>query len=191
MTRINLLPWRDLRRTQRQRELFGMLGGAALVAAGIVFLVQTELDRRIQYQQERNDYLRGEIAFLKKAAEELQELQKTRSRLVDRLNVIQQLQTSRPGMVRMLDGLVRLIPQDIYLTAFKTTSSQVTLSCIARSNNVISEFMRDIKASNLFGEPELRVIETRNLNNVQARVFELIVPLKLTQPAPDAGGGKT
>jgi type IV pilus assembly protein PilN len=191
MTRINLLPWRDLRRTQRQRELFGMLGGAALVAAGIVFLVQTELDRRIQYQQERNDYLRGEIALLKKAAEELQELQKTRSRLVDRLNVIQQLQTSRPGMVRMLDGLVRLIPQDIYLTAFKTTSSQVTLSCIARSNNVISEFMRDIKASNLFGEPELRVIETRNLNNVQARVFELVVPLKLTQPAPDAGGGKT
>ncbi|NJM11009.1 MAG: PilN domain-containing protein [Synechococcaceae cyanobacterium SM1_2_3] len=171
MTRINLLPWRDLRRTQRQRELFGMLGGAALVAAGIVFLVQTELDRRIQYQQERNDYLRGEIALLKKAAEELQELQKTRSRLVDRLNVIQQLQTSRPGMVRMLDGLVRLIPQDIYLTAFKTTSSQVTLSCIARSNNVISEFMRDIKASNLFGEPELRVIETRNLNNVQARVL--------------------
>lgn len=191
MTRINLLPWRDLRRTQRQRELFGMLGGAALVTAGIVFLVQTELDRRIQYQQERNDYLRGEIALLKKAAEELQELQKTRSRLVDRLNVIQQLQTSRPGMVRMLDGLVRLIPQDIYLTAFKTTSSQVTLSCIARSNNVISEFMRDIKASNLFGEPELRVIETRNLNNVQARVFELVVPLKLTQPAPDAGGGKT
>ena len=191
MTRINLLPWRELRRVQRQRELFGMLGGAALIAVGIVFLVQAELDRRIAYQQERNDYLRGEIALLKKAAEELQELQKTRSRLVDRLNVIQQLQTSRPGMVRMLDGLVRLIPQDIYLTAFKTTSSQVTLSCIARSNNVISEFMRDIKASNLFGEPELRVIETRNLNNVQARVFELVVPLKLTQPAPDVGGGKT
>ena len=186
-----MLPWRDLRRTQRQRELFGMLGGAALLAAGIVFLVQTELDRRIQYQQERNDYLRGEIALLKKAAEELQELQKTRSRLVDRLNVIQQLQTSRPGMVRMLDGLVRLIPSDIYLTAFKTTSSQVTLSCIARSNNIISEFMRTIKATNLFGEPELRVIETRNLNNVQARVFELTVPLKLAQPAPGAGGGKT
>lgn len=56
-----------------------MLGGAALVAAGIVFLVQTELDRPHQYQQERNDYLRGEIALLKKAAEELQELEKTRS----------------------------------------------------------------------------------------------------------------
>lgn len=191
MTRVNLLPWRELRRVQRQRELFGMLGGAALIAAGIVFLVQTELDRRIAYQQERNDYLRGEIALLKKAAEELQELQKTRSRLVDRLNVIQQLQASRPGMVRMLDGLVRLIPQDIYLTAFKTANNQVTLSCIARSNNIISEFMRDIKASNLFGEPELRVIETRSLNNVQARVFELMVPLKLTQPAPDAGRGKT
>jgi type IV pilus assembly protein PilN len=82
--------------------------------AGIVFLVHTEIANRIEYQQERNNYLRGEIARLKKAAEELQELQKTKNRLVDRLNVIQKLQASRPGMVRMLDELVRLIPQDIY-----------------------------------------------------------------------------
>jgi type IV pilus assembly protein PilN len=136
MTRINLLPWREARRTQRQRELFGMLvTGAALVAAGVVFLVQTEIANRIEYQQERNNYLRGEIARLKKAAEELQELQKTRNRLVERLNVIQKLQASRPGMVRMLDEMVRLIPQDIYLTAFKTTSNQVTLNGIARSDN--------------------------------------------------------
>ncbi|HRD65122.1 MAG TPA: PilN domain-containing protein [Candidatus Competibacter sp.] len=179
MTRINLLPWREARHAQRQRELISMLVAAALVAAGIVFLVYTEIANRIEYQQERNNYLRGEIARLKKAAEELQELQKTKNRLVERLNVIQKLQTSRPGMVRMLDELVRLIPQDIYLTGFKTVSNQVTLSGIARSDNVISDFMRSIRDANLFGEPALQVIETKNVGSVQARVFELIVPLKL------------
>jgi type IV pilus assembly protein PilN len=192
MTRINLLPWREARRIQRQRELIGMLVAAALFGAGIVFLVYTEFAHRIEYQQERNNYLRGEIARLKKAAEEMQELQKTKTRLVDRLNVIQKLQTVRPGMVRMLDELVRLVPQDIYLTGFKTANNQVTLNGIASSDNIISEFMRDLKGvANLFGEPVLQVIETRNVNNVQARVFELVVPLRLGVEDEQAkGGGK-
>jgi len=190
MTRINLLPWREIRRSRRQRELIAMLGVAVLAAIGIVFLVQTEIANRIQYQQERNNYLRGEIARLKKAAEELQELQKVRARLVDRLNVIQKLQTSRPGMVRMLDELVRLLPQDIYLTAFTTEGNQVKLNGIARSDNVISGFMRSLKDAKLFGEPVLQIIENRNINNVQARVFELVVPLRLTGEQ-EGQGGKT
>jgi type IV pilus assembly protein PilN len=195
MTRINLLPWREARRVNRQRQLIGMLVAAALFGAGIVFLVYTEIAQRIEYQQERNNYLRGEIARLKKAAEEMQELQKTKTRLVERLNVIQKLQSVRPGMVRMLDELVRLVPQDIYLTGFKTANNQVTLNGIARSDDIISKFMRDLKsAADLFGEPVLQIIETRNVNNVQARVFELVVPLKLggeeVGPA-GAGGNKT
>ncbi|MDG4554554.1 MAG: PilN domain-containing protein [Candidatus Competibacter sp.] len=187
MTRINLLPWREARRAQRQRELLSMLVAAALLAAGIVFLVQTEIANRIEHQQERNNYLRGELARLKKAAEEIQALQQTRNRLVERLTVIQKLQASRPGMVRMLDELVRLVPQDIYLSAFKTTNTQVTLNGIARSDLIISEFMRSIRDTKLFGEPVLQVIQTKNLNNVQARVFELLVPLKLD--AEQAGAG--
>lgn len=192
MMRINLLPWRETRRIQRQRQLIGMLVAAALFGAGILFLVYTEIAHRIEYQQERNNYLRGEIARLKKAAEEMQELQKTKTRLVERLSVIQKLQTVRPGMVRMLDELVRLVPQDIYLTGFKTANNQVTLNGIARSDEVISQFMRDIKnATDLFGEPALQIIETRNVNNVQARVFELVVPLKLgVQEEPAGAEGK-
>ena len=194
MTRINLLPWREARRAQRQRELIGILVAAALFGAGIVFLAYTELGHRIEYQQERNKYLSGEIDQLKKAAEEMQELQKTKSRLVERLNVIQKLQTVRPGMVRMLDELVRLVPQDIYLTGFKTANNQVMLNGIASSDNVISKFMRDLKdAKDLFGEPVLQVISTQKVNNVQARVFELVVPLKLGGEGEQAGaeGKKT
>ena len=71
MTRINLLPWRDVRRAQRQRDLIIMLAAAALLAVGMVYLVHTEIASRIEFQQQRNEYLRGEIARLKKAAEEL------------------------------------------------------------------------------------------------------------------------
>jgi type IV pilus assembly protein PilN len=188
MTRINLLPWREARRAQRQRKLIGMLVAAALLAVGAVFLAHTEINSRIAFQNERNDYLRGEIARLKKAAEELQALQQTRNRLVERLNVIQTLQTSRPIRVRMLDELVRLVPPELFLNTFKTTGNQVTLNGTARDDLVISGFMRDLRSSPLFGEPVLQVIETRNINNVPARVFELGAPLRLEAGLVDAGG---
>ncbi len=188
MTRINLLPWREARRVQRQRQLIGMLIVAALFAVGGVFLAHAEINNRIEFQKERNDYLRGEIARLKKAAEELQALQQTRNRLVERLNVIQTLQTSRPIRVRMLDELVRLIPPELFLNTFRTSGTQVTLNGTARDDLVISGFMRDLRSSALFGEPVLQVIETRNINNVPARVFELVVPLRLEAGLTNAGG---
>ena len=191
MTRINLLPWREARRTQRQRELIAMLAVVALLAVGLVALVYSDVGQRIEFQQERNNYLRGEIARLKKAAEELQALQQTRNRLVERLNVIQKLQTSRPGMVRMLDELVRLIPQDIYLTTFKTAENQITLIGVARSDIIISSLMRSIRDAKMFGEPVLQVVQTQTINNVQVRTFELLVPLKLEGDAADTAGGKS
>ncbi len=191
MTRINLLPWREARRTQRQRELIAMLAVVALLAVGLVAMVYSDVGQRIEFQQERNNYLRGEIARLKKAAEELQALQQTRNRLVERLNVIQKLQTSRPGMVRMLDELVRLIPQDIYLTTFKTAENQITLIGVARSDVIISSLMRSIRDAKMFGEPVLQVVQTQTINNVQVRTFELLVPLKLEGDATDTAGGKS
>ena len=191
MTRINLLPWREARRIQRQRELIAMLAVVALLAVGLVALVYSDVSQRIEFQQERNNYLRGEIARLKKAAEELQALQQTRNRLVERLNVIQKLQTSRPGMVRMLDELVRLIPQDIYLTTFKTAENQITLIGVARSDIIISSLMRSIRDAKMFGEPVLQVVQTQTINNVQVRTFELLVPLKLEGDAADTAGGKS
>ncbi len=188
MTRINLLPWRDARRAERQRDLIGMLVAAALLAMGLTYLAQSDIASRIEFQQQRNEYLRGEIARLKKAAEELAELQKTKNRLIDRINVIQKLQASRPGKVRMLDELVRLIPEDIFLTAFNVEGNQVKLSGTARSDLIISEFMREVKTSGLFGEPVLQIIQTKDVNNVQARVFELNIPLKLE--ADQEGGGR-
>jgi type IV pilus assembly protein PilN len=188
MTRINLLPWREMRRAQRQRDLIILLVVAALVAVGIVYLAHSEIASRIEFQQQRNEYLRGEIARLKKAAEELAELQKTKNRLIERINVIQKLQASRPGKVRMLDELVRLIPEDIFLTSFNVAGNQVKLNGTARSDLIIAEFMREIKTSDLFGEPALQIIQTKDVNKVQARVFELTIPLKLEADQEGAGG---
>jgi type IV pilus assembly protein PilN len=178
MTRINLLPWREARRKQQQLRFLTMLAAGGVV--GILSLGFTHLliESQVAQQETRNQYLRGEITRLKKAEAEIKELDKTKARLLGRLEVIQNLQSSRPGMVKVFDALVRLLPENAYLTLIKSEGNQLTLKGMASSNNVISIFMRKLTDSPEFGEPTLRLVETQTINDTRASQFELVVSLK-------------
>lgn len=179
MTRINLLPWREARRKRKQQDFILLLVAGGLMAGLVIFLLQLQLNQLIANQEARNQYLQGEIARLKKAETEIKELEKIKARLLSRLEVIQNLQASRPEMVKALDAIPRLLPETVYLLTLKSDGTQLTLKGIANSNNAISTFMRNLAESAEFGEPILTVVENRDLNNnTRASVFELSVKLK-------------
>ena len=178
MIRINLLPWREARRKQQQRDFLIMIVAGAVVAALLVFVIHLQINNQIANQEDRNGYLRGEITRLKKAEAEMKELDKVKARLLARLAVIQNLQTSRPGMVKVLDAIPHLLPENIYLFSLKSDSNQVTMKGTASSNNTISVFMRNLAESAEFGEPVLTIVENRDVNDIQASVFELVVNRK-------------
>jgi len=182
MTRINLLPWREARRKRQQRDFILLLLAGGLIAALAVFLFQWQINQLIANQEARNQYLQGEIARLKKAEIEIKELEKAKARLLSRLEVIQNLQTSRPEMVKTLDAIPRLLPENVYLLTLKSDGAQLTLKGIANSNNAISTFMRNLAESAEFGEPVLTVVENRDINDIRASVFELSVKLETTPP---------
>jgi type IV pilus assembly protein PilN len=174
-TRINLLPWREERRKQQQRNFILMMVVAVFVATLGVFLTHLQIQALISSQEVRNEYLRGEITRLKKAEAEIKELDRTKARLLGRLEVIQNLQTSRPSMVRIFDTLVRLLPENLYLTSLKSEANQLTLKGVANSDKAISDFMRNLTSSPWFGEPVLELVKTETVNGVRASVFEMVV----------------
>ena len=182
MIRINLLPWREAWRKQKQRDFILLLLAGGLIAALSVFLLHLHIDQLIANQEARNQYLQGEIALLKKAETEIKELEKVKARLLSRLEVIQNLQASRPEMVKALDAIPRLLPETAYLLNLKNDGAQLTLKGIADSNNSISTCMRSLAESAEFGEPVLTVIENRDINDTRASIFELSVKLKTTTP---------
>ena len=72
MTRINLLPWRQQRREGQQRQFMGFLVGVVVFAAVGVFAVHLYVQELVDQQNERNNFLRGEIAKLKKIESEIE-----------------------------------------------------------------------------------------------------------------------
>src|SRR5690348_5758712 len=103
MAKINLLPWRAERRERRKREFFTHLVIAFVAAVVLVLLRGFWVGLRIGNQNDRNDYLKGQIAQLDAKITEIQNLQKVKDHLLARKRIVEKLQSSRSQMVHLFD----------------------------------------------------------------------------------------
>ncbi len=190
MARINLLPWRAERREQRKREFFMQLGVAAAAAIVVVILAMLFMDARIASQNSDNDYLTGEIKQLDSKIAEIKDLQKTKSQLLARKQIIEQLQENRAQMVHLFDELVKTIPDGARLTSFKQNGQTLTLDGVAQSNATVAEYMRNIEASPWLGSTDLVKTENKHGDSRTPYEFELVVHLdKPKTPAAESSRG--
>lgn len=160
MPRINLLPWREAERKRRRQEfLLGIVG--ALAGAGLVWLiVNWQFQAAIDYQNERNQLLKNEIAELDKQITEILGLEQQKQRLIARMEIIEQLQRSRPEVVHLFDQLVRTLPEGVYLTSVSQNNKRLQLKGVAQSSTRVSTYMRNIDASEWLESPALEVVQT-------------------------------
>jgi type IV pilus assembly protein PilN len=162
MARINLLPWREKLRTQRKREFGAMLVGGILVAGMAVGYWYWFNEGRIDHQRMRNAYLQTEIKAVDQKIREINKLEKTRKQLIGRINVIQNLQASRPQVVHLFDEVVATVPDGVHLTELTQSGSNVTVAGRAQSNARVSAYMRNIEQSPWLAAPNLKIIENKD-----------------------------
>lgn len=175
MTRLNLLPWRQLRRKEQDRQLLSIGIGAAILMLLILFYVYLNVNSRIDQQNKRNQYLTTQINMLDAQIRDIRQLKKERQALIARMRVIQQLQVDRTQIVHVFDSLARRLPQGIYLTKLVQNGTKITISGVAQSNERVSEFMRNLDASNWFGKPDLDVINVAVKGHARVSQFTLHV----------------
>ena len=161
MPRINLIPWREAER-KRKRQEFGVGALGAVVVAGLIaFLVNLQMGAAIDNQLERNTYLNSEIAQLDKQITEILALEQQKQRLRARIQVIEQLERSRPEIVHVFDQLVRTLPDGVSLTSLKQTDRKLQLKGLAQSSTRVASYMRNIDASEWLKDPALDILETK------------------------------
>lgn len=158
MAKINLLPWREELRRERQKQFMGMLGLAVAAAVLAMFFVYSTYDSWINEQNDRNNILQSEISGLDKQIAEIKELEAKKKELVTRIEIIQNLQQSRPLIVRLFDTLVRTIPDGVYLTELTRSNTSLGIKGKTESNNRVSKFMRNIEESQWLNGPVLESI---------------------------------
>ena len=176
MPRINLLPWREAERKKRQRD-FGVALAAAVVAGiALIILAMFAYSQKISGQIDRNNRLTAEIAELEKSITEIDGLERQKERLIARMEIIEQLQLSRPEIVHLFDEIARQMPEGVYLTGMKQTGSRVEVRGVAQSSTRVSALMRQIDSSEWMADPEVERVETTQSGT--SRQSEFIVYLR-------------
>ncbi|SEO45610.1 MULTISPECIES: PilN domain-containing protein [unclassified Luteibacter] len=185
MARINLLPWRAERRKQREREFYIQLGVA--FAAALVALIAWSfwMDARIENQGERNAYLQAEIKQLDDRITKIKDLEKVRSDLLQRKQIIEQLQANRSQMVHLFDEMVKTIPASARLSGMKQSGDSMSLDGVSQSNSSVAEYMRNIEASPWMGHADLR--KTENTHDASRMPYSFGLDVRLNKPGEADG----
>ena len=175
MPHINLLPWREDLRRERQRQFINVAAGSAVLMLGIILLVHLRISGIIDGQNGRNTFLKNHIVKIDKEIEEIESLEKEKSALLSRMKIIQELQGSRPEIVHIIDEIAKTIPEKAFLLKVARTNTTISMEGIADSNDYVSQLMRKLNDSPWFKNPKLTVIESGKKDYPTASWFQLTV----------------
>jgi type IV pilus assembly protein PilN len=188
MAKINLLPWRQELRKEQQRQFFTIMGLTVVLVIVAVGAVYLQYSRLINNQNNRNAYLQQHINTVEKQIKEINDLAAKKERLLARMEIIQKLQRNRPEVVRLVDELVRVMPDGVYLTSFKQQGNNLLMTGVAQSNARVSALMRNIDQSEWMTDPQLVVIQSGK--NGDSRKFTLRAKQKFKTKNGKKNGNK-
>ena len=189
MILINLLPYREERRKRRKQAFFAGIALSLLVGAGVLGLGWLLLQQQIDNQRQRNDFLARENAKLDDEIKSIASLRQEIDDLVRRQKAVEALQGERNLPVNMLNELVRLAPEGVYLTAVKQSDRSVQVTGLAQTQERVSEFLRSTsRDSEWLIEPRLEEIKLANVSTNARdakRLFDFSIKLKVKSMAPE------
>jgi type IV pilus assembly protein PilN len=182
MARINLLPWREEQRRERQRQFMSSLLLTAILGVVLVFFAGFIFDQKISHQAARNALVQKEIKALEARIKKIDELERTRARLLSRKQVIERLQASRSTTVELLDKLAKTIPVGVTLSTVRQQGNNLTLEGTSQSNARVSAYLRQLEDNDLFLNPQLDYVRSAARPATPTEPYEFSIKVTLRGP---------
>jgi len=193
MIRVNLLPHRQIRRETRQREFGLMALFSGVAASAIIFLGYTYINAKVDAQLERNSRLDSAIVKLDKEIADIKDLKDQISTMLERKQVVENLQTNRSQAVVVLDEISRQLPDGMYLKSIKQQGKVISIEGVADTNARVATLVRNLTTSNWMEQPNLVEIKSVIVNAIKQNAFAINVNIKAPKAEADdkpAKGGK-
>lgn len=196
--RINLLPHRQIKRAEKQRQFGLMAVAVSILALVIIFIGYSKITGDINAQKSRNQRLQAANAELDGKIKEIQGLKDKISELKERIQAVESLQNNRSLAVVMLDEIARQIPEAVTLKSLRQKAGNIELDGVADTNARVAILVGNLGNSTILTSPQLIEVKTVTEKNGQRRsAFSITVKLKSATPEAPANttakrkGGKT
>lgn len=172
---INLRPWREERREQRQKQftlvcLLALILG--LLISGLAYYSgQQTLDALTQ----ENNMIQQSTRILDLEIAEVGQLRQKKDTLLHRIQVIEGLQAHRFQTLDIFDQLAASNHDGVQLTAVRRQGQELQLQGRADPTPALSAWMRQLEAQAAFHDPVLRSINAEE--STLSHRFNLMIPL--------------
>lgn len=184
MIRINLLPHREEKRKARRQQFYALTGLTLVLGGLIVALGNGIISGYVSAQDEKNAFLKTEIAALDKSIDEIKRLREQTDALLQRKRVIESLQGNRSEAVGLFNELAKNVPEGVYIKKVSQQANKINLVGYAQSNARVSSLMRNLESSPLLERPTL--IEIKGATVDKRRMNEFSLDLFITRAADEA-----
>lgn len=189
MIKVNLLPHRQIRRAERQRE-FGLMASLVAVAtAAILFVSWSYIHNKIHAQQARNQRLQDEMLRLDKEIAVIGTLKEQIKHVLERKQIVEGLQSDRNQAVLILDELARQLPEGAFLKSVKQLGDEIELKGVADTNARIATLVHNLSDSTIMHSPNLVEIKANN-NALGVKEYEFVLRVSLKREVAQEGADK-
>lgn len=182
MIKINLLPVRAAKKKEtavQQIIIFCMV--VAVVAAVVISLY---IVKRVQVSATKSDIAsaNNRINELKSKIGKLEELKTLKEQVKKKLDVLTQLRKNKTGPAQRLATLSDVTPDQLWLTGYSETGTDIKISGMAYTEELIAQYMRSLEASSDYMSVELVVSEQTEIAGTKLKKFD--ISMKIETPAP-------
>ena len=174
MSNINLLPWREARALRQKKQFGALLGIFVLVTVALGFFANWLVDRQITAQQQRNQRLVQEMTILDAQLGEIRLLKERRKELIDRMQLIEQLQMRRNVPVRLFNQLPSLVPNGVYLNTLAMQNNIIDVNGKTEAYGRVASMMRRIDGSGWLGQSKISTIFAADVAPVSLSQFSMM-----------------
>lgn len=182
MIRINLLPYRASRKKETANQQLMIMGAVLLIVLAIVGVVYYVTLDKISTAKQEIARSEEELANLKKKIGEIDKLKKLQADVQRKLDILNQLRKEKTGPANRLARISDIVPERMWLTRYQESGLKVSISGLAYNEELIAEFMRNVQASQEFGNVELLVSEQQEISGVKLKKFDLTWVIKSNKP---------
>jgi len=178
MIRINLLPLREAERAVGRRNQMSLVALGATISALIMIVPYMIQGRQMAGLESEIRDTQDEIQIYNKKVAEVRDLERVRTDVQAKLQVVRDLNDKRVGPARVLHDLSVATPENLWLLDFNEGNGNATLTGMALDNETIARFMRQLSASKYFVAVDL--VETQR-RTATKRPKNSGVPLSFTR----------
>lgn len=194
MIRINLLGQIRPKSARRPVDTGAALpllfvGLGALVGFVVLFYLYHTWSSQLNEENNRIKALTAEKTQLEQTKQQVEMFDKQRQVLIQRINVIEQLQRDRTGGQELLDMVANTVSrtENLWLTSMTRTGNNLAIEGSSASINSVANFITALKRSGYFQKVEIKESKQDDRTQaVQTFTFQLTAEISPPQVAPPA-----